>query len=100
MGWIRRIFQQSFLIGAVMAKIEVNAIESKERARQARLWREFRKKYLFTQVRLADTLGISRRTVQQIEACDITPHPGTLRKFNFLKRKHEESHRRKQKVWN
>jgi transcriptional regulator with XRE-family HTH domain len=57
-------------------------------------WSQFRKKNLFTQVRLAEVLDISRRTVQLIESCRVSPFPGTLRKFLALKTKyeHEERH--------
>jgi DNA-binding XRE family transcriptional regulator len=53
-------------------------------------WIEFRRKHLFSQVRLAETLGISRRTVQAIEAASAKrPHFDTLRKFYALKAKYE-----------
>jgi DNA-binding XRE family transcriptional regulator len=45
---------------------------------------------LFTQKRLAEVLGISRRTVQMIEGERVErPHPDTLRAFLTLKIKHE-----------
>lgn len=61
-----------------------------ERQLRRREWVRFRKDFLFTQVKLADILGISRRTVQFIEAGELTPLVSTLRKFNALKAKHEQ----------
>jgi DNA-binding XRE family transcriptional regulator len=52
-------------------------------------WREFRRNYLFTQTKLAGILGISRRTVQKIEAAQVTPYAETLRRFKTLQAKHE-----------
>lgn len=52
-------------------------------------WMYFRKKFLFSQVMLAETLGISRRAVQYVEAGKVIPIPGTLSKFNALKKKFE-----------
>ena len=61
------------------------------KAREARRdeWRQFRKNHLFTQVKLAEVLGLSRRAVQWIEAGKVTPLPSTLRLFKALKAKHE-----------
>ena len=56
-------------------------------------WKQFRKEYLFTQVRLAEVLGISRRTVQLIERGSVTPLARTLHRFKTLlaKYKNEEA---------
>jgi DNA-binding XRE family transcriptional regulator len=53
-------------------------------------WTEFRKEYMFTQVRLAELLGVCRRTVQLIEAGKVTPLPVTLRRFLALKARYKE----------
>jgi DNA-binding XRE family transcriptional regulator len=60
-------------------------------AREARIveWRKFRKDHLFTQVKLAEVLGLCRRTVQLIEKGKVTPLPSTQRLFNALKVKHQ-----------
>ena len=58
------------------------------RKRQAE-WREFRRNFLFTQKKLGEVLGISRRTVQQVEAGLVTPLAETLRRFIILRRRHE-----------
>lgn len=63
------------------------AEETKTRRRRANQWRRFRQDHQFTQKRLADIVGISRRTVQQIEAGNINPHPITLRRFLTFKQK-------------
>lgn len=52
-------------------------------------WQRFRRGYLFTQVKLADVLGVSRRTVQKVEAGTTTPLAETLRRFNALRARHE-----------
>lgn len=63
----------------------------RERRARANEWKRFRRTYLFTQRRLADTMGISRRTVQQIENCYITPHPRTLRRFEELIKRYQDN---------
>ena len=57
-------------------------------------WQQFRKENLFTQVKLAEVLGISRRSVQLVEASRVSPFPGTLRKFLALKAKYEQEKQR------
>jgi DNA-binding XRE family transcriptional regulator len=47
---------------------------------------KFRQKYLFTQFSLAEHMGVSRRTIQMIEAGRVMPHPSTRRAFIELKR--------------
>lgn len=61
-----------------------------ERQARKQEWLKFRKEYLFTQVKLAEILGISRRSVQNIEGCIRTPLPSTLRKFLALKAKYND----------
>jgi len=68
-----------------MARPKPTEEDKERRARRRTEWVEFRKEYLFTQKRLAEILGISRRTVQQIEAGLVTPLPQTLRNFLALK---------------
>lgn len=64
----------------------------KVRVVRQREWCAFRTQYLFSQKKLAEVLGISRRTVQQIEAGRISPHQETLRLFSRLKEKYESEH--------
>lgn len=51
----------------------------------------FRRDYLFTQKKLADTLGhgACRRTIQMIENAKVTPNEDTVRRFRELARKHK-----------
>ena len=72
-----------------MARPKATPQDIRERKVRARVWREFRRIHLFTQSRLAETVGISRRTVQQIEGGRITPYAETLRLFEVIKKKHE-----------
>ncbi len=77
--------------------------EMKERIARAIEWQNFRTEFGFTQKALADTLksidqdktcklpGISRRTVQMIEAGLIKPHAHTLALFEELKHRHESN---------
>ena len=61
----------------------------KDREDRRQEWKKFRKDRLFTQTKLAEVLGLSRRTVQLIEAGKVSPFPDTLRKFWALKARHE-----------
>jgi DNA-binding XRE family transcriptional regulator len=70
-----------------------------ERRLRAKVWRKFREDFLITQTRLADVLGISRRTVQQIEAGNVTPHGETLRRFAAHRQMCEGNTREGDKQW-
>jgi DNA-binding XRE family transcriptional regulator len=61
----------------------------KMRNKRAQDWKMFRRNNMFTQKRLAEIIGISRRTLQKIEGGHIIPHPTTLRKFASFKRKYD-----------
>jgi DNA-binding XRE family transcriptional regulator len=63
--------------------------ELEVRKKRAEDWKSFRKENLFTQRRLAETLGVSRRTIQQIEGAYITPHQDTLRLFAAFQKKYD-----------
>jgi DNA-binding XRE family transcriptional regulator len=71
-----------------MPKPAVTDEELKEREVRSQEWRAFRKDHLFTQVRLAEVLGMSRREVQLIEKGKVSPIQNTLRKFLALKAKY------------
>lgn len=49
----------------------------------------FSKDHLFTEISLAEVLGVSRRTIQMIKAAKVTPHPGTKRKWLALVQKYK-----------
>lgn len=73
---------------------EVSKLKREQRQRKiAKEWISFRTRYLFSQVRFAETLGISRRTVQYVEsgkgqnpAWPCIPMPETMAKFQALKK--------------
>jgi predicted transcriptional regulator len=73
-----------------MPRPKTTDADLQEREKRKKEWRQFRKEHLFTQVNLAEFLGISRRTVQLVEAGRVSPFPGTLRRFLALKAKHEQ----------
>lgn len=58
--------------------------DKEKRIIRAKEWIDFRFNNLFTQRKLAETLGVSRRTVQMVEAGLVTPHPRTIRLFEAL----------------
>jgi DNA-binding XRE family transcriptional regulator len=62
----------------------------KQRALRAAEWRKFRRDYLFSQQELGEALGISRRSVQKVEAGESTPLPRTQRAFRDLKKAEAE----------
>ncbi len=63
--------------------------ELKLRDKYRREWIAFRRMNIFTQVKLAETLGISRRTVQMVENRKVNPQRATLRRFMALQAKYE-----------
>jgi len=71
-----------------MPRPKLTEEDLKDRDARQQEWRKFRKDHLFTQVKLAEVLGLSRRTVQLIEAGKVIPFPDTLRKFLALKAKY------------
>jgi len=66
---------------------------------RARQWKKFRKKHYFSQERLAQVLGISRRAVQYVEAGQLTPHASTLFKFEVLRIKHGGNKSTSPSIW-
>lgn len=69
-------------------KLKPTTAELKARAIRAREWRAFRRNFLYTQVVLAEALGISERSVQYIEHGKVTPGLETQRQFRILQLKH------------
>ena len=61
--------------------------ELKERRKHAAAWMKFRKKYLFTQLKLAEELHIARRTVQLVEHARTSPSFRTQRAFRDFSRR-------------
>lgn len=77
-----------------MARRKPTPEDLTRRVSRSEEWYSFRKDNLFTQLRLAEVLGLSRRTVQMIEAGKITPHPNTLRLFEALQAKYKSNRKR------
>ena len=63
--------------------------EKKDAIERAVLWQQFRTDNKLSQRFLAEIIGVSRRTVQQIEAALVVPHRGTLKAFKDLQEKYE-----------
>ncbi len=72
-----------------MTTAKVSEGEKAERKLRAEEWKRFRQTSLITQRKLAERLGLSRRTIQQIEAAQVTPHISTLRRFDSFRQLHE-----------
>jgi len=83
--------------GAAWSVKKTKAPTARERSLQREIadeWIEFRALHLFTQEKFAETLGISRRTVQYVEQGNKSrpgwlcmPLPETMKRFQVLKRK-------------
>jgi DNA-binding XRE family transcriptional regulator len=68
---------------------EKSALQT-EGEKRAQEWLKFRRYNLLTQQRLAEVLGVGRRTIQMIEGNKVLyPHPDTIRKFLALKAKYK-----------
>lgn len=72
-----------------MPRPKPTADDLKERKTRAKEWRTFRRSFKVTQRKLEDILGISRRTIQMVEAAKISPHAATLTKFEITKNRYE-----------
>jgi DNA-binding XRE family transcriptional regulator len=68
-----------------MPKPSATQEELEERALRQREWRAFRRDFPLTQSELAKRLEVSRRSVQAVEAAEVTPHPRTLGRFLAVK---------------
>lgn len=71
-----------------MARPKTTPEDIEKRKKIAKEWADFRYGHLFTQKKLAEILGISRRTVQMIEAGQVTPHGNTAKQFTDLVDRH------------
>jgi DNA-binding XRE family transcriptional regulator len=62
-----------------------------EREKLAQKLKDFMRDNLFTEKKLGDVVGVSRRTIQMLKAASATPHQTTLDKLEklFLKYKRE-----------
>jgi DNA-binding XRE family transcriptional regulator len=81
----------------VVAKLSREQLQ--DRRARAKEWADFRKNFLFSQRRLAEIVGCSRRTVVNIEAGAVTPHADLLHRFALLKHKHVTERNRQETGW-
>jgi transcriptional regulator with XRE-family HTH domain len=65
-----------------------NAEAQPEMKRLAIEFSTFREQNNLSQKLLAEIIGVSRRTIQSLEAATIIPHAATLKKFNELRDKY------------
>jgi predicted transcriptional regulator len=68
-----------------MTKPAVTEQDLEDRRQRQEEWRELRKKFLYSQRRLAEALKISLRDLQYVEAGAVTPVADTLLRFRDLK---------------
>lgn len=71
-----------------MARPKPTAADMERRKERAEQVKTFMKDYNFTEVRLAEVIGISRRSIQMIKAGAVTPTPDSIRKLNSLFARH------------
>ncbi len=67
-----------------MARPKPTKEDLKEREKLAQTVKDFMKNNLFTEKKLADVVGVSRRSIQMIKAGAVSPQPGTLHKLETL----------------
>ena len=74
-------------------KRELDATLEKEMDKTAREWTNFRQKNKLSQKFLSEIIGVSRRTIQNIEAGTIIAQAATMQKFLDLRAKYESEGR-------
>lgn len=74
-----------------MARPKPTKQDLQDRKTRAIEWRAWMKENLFTEKKLSDVTGISRRTIQMIRAGKVTPHYNTLRTFAALQSRFSEA---------
>jgi DNA-binding XRE family transcriptional regulator len=73
-----------------MARPKRNQAKAEPQMKQLAVeFSEFRDQNNLSQKLLAEVIGISRRTIQSIEAGTILPHRATLEAFNKLREKYK-----------
>lgn len=77
-----------------MAKSASTPAEPKDRCQRQAEWREFRKKYLYSQKALSEALKISLREVQYVESGTVTPTFTNQKHFQDLKAQCEATARK------
>ena len=74
-----------------MPRLKPTDEELKERAERAAALKNFMKDNKFTEMKLAEQLGVSRRSVQMMKSANVTPHESTLRKLAALVAKYKRT---------
>ena len=74
-----------------MPRPKATSEDLERRKETAQDWKLFRKNNFFTQRRLAEIIGISRRTVQLVEGEYVTPHMETMHRFMVFRKKYDRS---------
>ncbi len=72
-----------------MARLKPTDDDLKEREERSTQIRLFLKNFKFTEVKLAEILGISRRSVQMMKAGRVSPHPNTIKAWESLRAKYQ-----------
>ena len=67
-----------------MPKVTLTEEVLEERKKRARELKDFMVNNKFTEKRLSEIVGISRRSIQMLKAGRITPHLDTLRRLETL----------------
>lgn len=76
-----------------MGRPRKNPKPSQEMLARAMEWKRFRSENLLSQKTLSEVTGISRRTVQNIEAAKETPQERILEAFEELRKKYRNEGR-------
>jgi predicted transcriptional regulator len=63
----------------------------KDREKLAIAVKKFAKENLFTEVKLADVMGVSRRTIQMIKAAKVSPNQETMKKWRRIIEQYKEA---------
>lgn len=73
-----------------MARPKTTEAGFQERKRLGEQVKAFMEENKFTELKMAETLGISRRSMQMLKAGRIKPHADTLRRWEAISSKYEK----------
>lgn len=73
-----------------MARPKTTADGFRERETLGAEVKAFMETYKFTELKMAETLGISRRSMQMLKAGRIKPHAETLKRWEVISSKYEK----------
>jgi len=74
-----------------MPKVTLTEEVLEERKKRAQELKDFMVNNKFTERRLGEIVGVSRRSIQMIKAARITPHLDTLRRLETLYLKYKSN---------